>query len=465
MDRVNGEQFRRCVNRCQGNYRFRKFSGGMICAAVSLARFRSTKAAVKLHTLLDLRGPIPTMNSISEGKKADVNILDDLALEPGAFYVMDRGYVDFARLYRFVLAGAFFVTRARANLQWTRLEWGYDRSSTHFDSSDILPEGISQCGSQVSGAGWDTMVLKKDGTVVECSLQDAQRQRQLPFRRSRAHWPLLTGRRPIVAGGKVRCPYWPRSGALANRRRSNWKCLTQNEFPPAESDYLAFPASVPTSASHHPVHPAILSNSDAGLLSTHAIDSTVGMRPRQTCAIFPTTMNANRAHAPDILRNRAGPISLNRSQLLLWRRSMTAEERPPTPALLVAASHANPAPASLTVGTGLGQIGLNRAKSRQIGVNRGKKIFMAKRGKIARLPAGPRNDLNPRPGNGQPKIQPNQGKSRLVKIFFISPMVKIRQPLPVAPAFQSGRASPAVPFQSGASFPPSQAAGEFFRPL
>lgn len=86
------------------------------------ARFRSTKAAVKLHTLLDLRGPIPTMISISEGKKADVNILDELVLEPGAFYVMDRGYVDFARLHRFVLAGAFFVTRAKAGLRVNRLE-------------------------------------------------------------------------------------------------------------------------------------------------------------------------------------------------------------------------------------------------------------------------------------------------------------------------------------------------------
>jgi len=86
------------------------------------ARFRSTKAAVKLHTLLDLRGPIPTMISISEGKKADVNILDELILEPGAFYVMDRGYVDFMRLYRFVLAGAFFVTRAKEGLRINRLE-------------------------------------------------------------------------------------------------------------------------------------------------------------------------------------------------------------------------------------------------------------------------------------------------------------------------------------------------------
>jgi len=86
------------------------------------ARFRSTKAAVKLHTLLDLRGPIPTLISISDGKQADVSVLDDLILEPGAFYVMDRGYVDFERLYRFALAGAFFVTRAKAGLRVNRLE-------------------------------------------------------------------------------------------------------------------------------------------------------------------------------------------------------------------------------------------------------------------------------------------------------------------------------------------------------
>ena len=86
------------------------------------ARFRSTKAAVKLHTLLDLRGPIPTMIAISDGKQADVRVLDDLILEPGAFYVMDRGYVDFERLYRFALAGAFFVTRAKAGLRINRLE-------------------------------------------------------------------------------------------------------------------------------------------------------------------------------------------------------------------------------------------------------------------------------------------------------------------------------------------------------
>jgi hypothetical protein len=86
------------------------------------ARFRSTKAAVKLHTLLDVRGPIPTMIAISEGKQADVHVLDELIPEPGAFYVMDRGYVDFRRLYRFTLAGAFFVTRTKSGVLLNRLE-------------------------------------------------------------------------------------------------------------------------------------------------------------------------------------------------------------------------------------------------------------------------------------------------------------------------------------------------------
>lgn len=86
------------------------------------ARFRSTKAAIKLHTLLDVRGPIPTMIAISEGKQADVRVLDELIPEPGAFYVMDRGYVDFDRLYRFVLSGAYFVTRTKAGILLNRLE-------------------------------------------------------------------------------------------------------------------------------------------------------------------------------------------------------------------------------------------------------------------------------------------------------------------------------------------------------
>ena len=85
------------------------------------AHFRSTKAAVKLHTLLDLRGAIPTFIHISDGKMHDVNVLDLLLPEAGAFYVMDRGYVDFSRLFSLHQGSAFFVIRAKSNLQFRRL--------------------------------------------------------------------------------------------------------------------------------------------------------------------------------------------------------------------------------------------------------------------------------------------------------------------------------------------------------
>ena len=86
------------------------------------ARFQRRKAAIKLHTLLDVRGSIPTFISISDGKQADVEVLDELVLEPGSFYVLDRGYVDFGRLYAFVQASAFFVTRSKRGLRFTRVE-------------------------------------------------------------------------------------------------------------------------------------------------------------------------------------------------------------------------------------------------------------------------------------------------------------------------------------------------------
>ena len=85
------------------------------------APFRSTKAAVKLHTLLDLRGSIPTFIHISDGKLHDVNVLDLIIIEAGAFYIMDRGYLDFKRLYALDQAGGFFVTRAKRNLDARRL--------------------------------------------------------------------------------------------------------------------------------------------------------------------------------------------------------------------------------------------------------------------------------------------------------------------------------------------------------
>ena len=84
------------------------------------ARFRSHKAAIKMHTLLDLRGPIPTFIEVSEGKLHDVNILDAIVPEPGSFYVMDRAYVDFERLHVFHCSGAFFVTRSKKGIQLRR---------------------------------------------------------------------------------------------------------------------------------------------------------------------------------------------------------------------------------------------------------------------------------------------------------------------------------------------------------
>lgn len=84
------------------------------------ATFRRRKAAVKLHTLLDLRGNIPCFIRVSHGKMHDVNILDELPIEPGAFYMMDKAYIDFERLYRLHQQSAFFVTRAKSNLDYKR---------------------------------------------------------------------------------------------------------------------------------------------------------------------------------------------------------------------------------------------------------------------------------------------------------------------------------------------------------
>ena len=95
------------------------------------ARFRQRKAAIKLHSLMDLRGNIPCFIRITEGKTHDVNLLDELILEPGAFYIMDRGYTDFARRYTFTQQAAF-VIRAKRNLDYTR------RSSRPVDKSSGL---------------------------------------------------------------------------------------------------------------------------------------------------------------------------------------------------------------------------------------------------------------------------------------------------------------------------------------
>ena len=117
------------------------------------AKFRKHKAALKMHTLLDLHGNIPTFISITDGKVHDVNILDEILPEAGAFYVMDRGYVDFARLYIFTLSAAFFVVRTKSNvLLQRRYSHAVDKSTgvrsdhtvilTAIDSAKVYPEAL-----------------------------------------------------------------------------------------------------------------------------------------------------------------------------------------------------------------------------------------------------------------------------------------------------------------------------------
>src|SRR5260370_4260109 len=117
------------------------------------ARFRKGKAAVKMHTRLDLHGNIPTFISITDGKVHDVNILDEILPEAGAFYVIDRGYVDFERLYVFTLSAAFFVVRTKSNiLLQRRYSLPVDRSTgvrsdqtvilTAIDSAETYPDAL-----------------------------------------------------------------------------------------------------------------------------------------------------------------------------------------------------------------------------------------------------------------------------------------------------------------------------------
>ena len=110
------------------------------------APFRSTKAAVKMHTLLDLRGAIPAFIHISDGKMHDVNVLDFLPIEAGAFYVMDRGYLDLGRLYKLHQVGAFFVTRAKRGMDARRLY----SAVTDRDTGVICDQTIAMNGFYVS---------------------------------------------------------------------------------------------------------------------------------------------------------------------------------------------------------------------------------------------------------------------------------------------------------------------------
>ena len=144
------------------------------------ADFRKTKAAVKLHTLLDLRGNIPAFIHISDGKLHDVNVMDLLLPEAGAFYVMDRAYVDFARLYRLHQARAFFVVRAKSNTKARRLySHPADRAAGLICDQTIRLTGVTTADSYPD-------------KLRRIKFHDAERDKTLVFLTNNPYLPALT---------------------------------------------------------------------------------------------------------------------------------------------------------------------------------------------------------------------------------------------------------------------------------
>ena len=144
------------------------------------APFRRHKAAVKLHTLLDLRGNIPTFIRVSSGKTHEVNILDELLIEPGAFYIMDKGYLDFARLFRLHRQAAFFVIRAKRNQAYTRRKSrGIDRATGLRSDQTIVLTG-------------PLVSRKYPEPLRRVSFYDVEHRRKLVFLTNNFSLPALT---------------------------------------------------------------------------------------------------------------------------------------------------------------------------------------------------------------------------------------------------------------------------------
>jgi hypothetical protein len=144
------------------------------------AKFRKTKAAVKLHTLLDLRGNIPAFIHVSDGKMHEVNVLDDLPIEAGSFYLMDRGFLDFARLHALHRAGAFFVIRSKSNLRFRRLASRKVEPTTGLRADQTIRLAV--------------IASRKDypDTLRRVTFYDEEHQKKLVFLTNHCDLPALT---------------------------------------------------------------------------------------------------------------------------------------------------------------------------------------------------------------------------------------------------------------------------------
>jgi len=152
------------------------------------ARFRTRKAAVKMHTLLDLQGNIPAFIHVSDGKMHDVHALDRIDIEPGAYYAMDRAYLDFERLYRFTLSSAFFVTRSKKNvLLQRRYSHPVDKSTgvssdqtvilTSFESASAYPDPLRLVSYRDPGTGKRLKFLTNNFTLPAPTVAQIYKQR------------------------------------------------------------------------------------------------------------------------------------------------------------------------------------------------------------------------------------------------------------------------------------------------
>src|SRR5215467_4172762 len=152
------------------------------------AKFRQHKAAVKMHTMLDLHGNIPTFIRITSGKVHDVNILDEIMPEPGAFYVMDRGYIDFQRLFVFTLSSAFFVVRTKSNvLLQRRYSHALDKDTgvrsdqtvilASFESASAYPDPLRRVSYFDAETGKRLKFLTNNFTLPALTITQIYKQR------------------------------------------------------------------------------------------------------------------------------------------------------------------------------------------------------------------------------------------------------------------------------------------------